>query len=198
MNEIVFPAAIMQPPFFDPAADEAVNYGAIGAVIGHEFSHGFDDQGSKFDANGNMNEWWTSEDREKFNARTRKLVDQYNQFLVEDGVAVNGELTLGENIADFAGLTIAYDAYQIYLKSHKREVIDGLTPEQRFFIGFAQVWKNNATPEYLRQQVVTDPHSPGRFRVIGPLSNMPAFYEAFKVKEGDKMYRNIAERAEIW
>ena len=197
-NEIVFPAAIMQPPFFNTEADDAVNYGAIGAVIGHEFSHGFDDQGCKFDAIGNMNNWWTEEDKMKFEERTKKLVDQYNKFAVEDKVFVNGELTLGENIADFAGLTIAYDAYQISLKNKKRKTIKGFTPEQRFFIGFAQVWKNNTRPEYARQQVMTDPHSPGKFRVLGPLSNMPQFYAAFKVKKGDKMFIDQADRAVIW
>jgi putative endopeptidase len=197
-NEIVFPAAIMQPPFFNTEADDAVNYGAIGAVIGHEFSHGFDDQGCKFDAIGNMNNWWTDEDKVKFEDRTKKLVDQYNKFAVEDKVFVNGELTLGENIADFGGLTIAYDAYQISLKGKKRKSIKGFTPEQRFFIGFAQVWKNNSRPEYSRQQVMTDPHSPGKFRVIGPLSNMPEFYAAFKVKKGDKMFIDEVDRAVIW
>lgn len=196
-NEIVFPAAIMQPPFFDAQADDAVNYGAIGAVIGHEFSHGFDDQGSKFDAQGNMNNWWTEEDRAKFDARTKILVQQFNGFCT-DSVCVNGELTLGENIADFAGLTVAYDAYQMSLKGKERKKIDGFTPEQRFFIGFAQVWRTNTRPEYLRQQVMTDPHAPGRYRVLGPLSNMPQFYQAFGVKKGDKMYRDDAERVKIW
>jgi len=197
-NEIVFPAAIMQPPFFNPDADDAVNYGAIGAVIGHEFSHGFDDQGSKYDAKGNMNKWWTDDDRKKFDDKTKVLVDQYNKFFVEDKINVNGELTLGENIADFAGLTVSYDAYQLSLKGKSKKNIDGYTPEQRFFIGYAQVWKNNARPEYTRQQVMTDPHSPGRFRVIGPLSNMPQFYAAFGVKNGDKMFRDEKDRASIW
>lgn len=183
MNEIVFPAAIMQPPFFDPAADDAVNYGAIGAVIGHEFSHGFDDKGCKFDAKGNLNNWWTEADKSKFDARTKVMVNQYNKYKVEDSVYVNGELTLGENIADFAGLTVSYDAYMLSLKGKEKKKINGFTPEQRFFIGFAQVWRGNARPEYLRQQVVTDPHSPARFRVLGPLSNMPQFYEAFGVQK---------------
>lgn len=197
-NEIVFPAAIMQPPFFDPNADDAMNYGAIGAVIGHEFSHGFDDQGSKYDAMGNLNSWWTEEDRAKFDERTKVLVDQFNKFEVLDSVYVNGELTLGENIADLAGLTVAYDAYQRYLKNKPRKMIDGYTPEQRFFIGFAQVWRGHARPEFLRQQVLTDPHSPARFRVMGPLSNMPQFYEAFGVKPGNAMYRNENQRVKIW
>jgi len=197
-NEIVFPAAIMQPPFFDPNADDAMNYGAIGAVIGHEFSHGFDDQGSKYDAKGNLNSWWTEEDRAKFDERTKVLVDQFNKFEVLDSVYVNGELTLGENIADLAGLTVAYDAYQRYLKNKPRKMINGYTPEQRFFIGFAQVWRGHARPEFLRQQVLTDPHSPARFRVMGPLSNMPQFYEAFGVKPGDAMYRKDNQRVKIW
>lgn len=198
MNEIVFPAAIMQPPFFDPAADDAVNYGAIGAVIGHEFSHGFDDKGCKFDAKGNLNNWWTADDKAKFDARTKVMVNQYNQYKVEDSVYVNGELTLGENIADFAGLTVAYDAYMLSLKGKEKKKINGFTPEQRFFIGFAQVWRGNARPEFLRQQVVTDPHSPARFRVLGPLSNMPQFYEAFGVQKGDGMYREDSIRVKIW
>ncbi len=198
MNEIVFPAAIMQPPFFDAKADDAVNYGAIGAVIGHEFSHGFDDQGSKFDAKGNLNSWWTEEDRKKFMERTKVIVDQYSKFKVADSVYVNGELTQGENIADIAGLLVAYDAFQISLKGKERKIIDGYTPEQRFFIGFAQVWRGHARPEYVRNQVLTDPHSPQEFRVNGTLSNMPAFYKAFDVKEGDKLYRAEKDQVKIW
>jgi putative endopeptidase len=197
-NEIVFPAAIMQPPFFDAKADDAVNYGAIGAVIGHEFSHGFDDQGSKYDAQGNLNDWWTAEDRKLFDERTKVLVNQFNQFEVLDSVFVNGELTLGENIADLAGLTVSYDAYMRSLLGKQRTNIDGYTPEQRFFIGFGQVWRGHARPEFLRQQVVTDPHSPAKFRVLGPLSNMPQFYNAFGVKKGDGMWRDESARAKIW
>jgi putative endopeptidase len=197
-NEIVFPAAIMQPPFFDPKADDAVNYGAIGAVIGHEFSHGFDDQGSKYDAQGNLNDWWTAEDRKLFDERTKVLVNQFNRFEVLDSVFVNGELTLGENIADLAGLTVSYDAYLRSLEGKPRTNIDGYTPEQRFFIGFGQVWRGHARQEFLRQQVVTDPHSPAKFRVLGPLSNMPQFYHAFGVKKGDGMWRDENERAKIW
>ena len=198
MNEIVFPAAIMQPPFFNPEADDAVNYGSIGAVIGHEISHGFDDNGSKFDAKGNLSNWWTDEDKAKFEAKTKVLMDQFNQFKVNDSLAVNGKLTLGENIADLAGISVAYEAYMMSLQGKPTETIDGFTPEQRFFIGFAQVWKNNARPEFLRQMIMTDPHSPGRFRVLGPLSNLPEFYTAFGVKEGDKMWRPEAGRAKIW
>ena len=198
MNEIVFPAAIMQPPFFNPNADDAVNYGAIGAVIGHEFSHGFDDQGSKYDAKGNLNTWWTEDDRSKFEARTQLLVNQFNEFQPLDSVYVNGQLTLGENIADLAGLTVAYDAYMISLKNKPKSKIDGFTPEQRFFIGFAQVWRGHSRPEYVRNQVVTDPHSPQQYRVIGTLSNMPEFYQAFGVKKGNKMWREDSKRVKIW
>ncbi len=198
MNEIVFPAAIMQPPFFTPDVDDAVNYGAIGAVIGHEFSHGFDDQGSKYDAKGNLSSWWTEQDRKLFEERTQKLVDQFNQFRVVDSVFVNGQLTLGENIADLAGLTVAYEAYQLRMKGKKREIINGFTPEQRFFIGYAQVWCSHARPEFLRNQVLTDPHSPAQFRVFGPLSNMQEFYNAFNVKPGDKMWRDEKDRVKIW
>lgn len=197
-NEIVFPAAIMQPPFFDPKADDAVNYGAIGAVIGHEFSHGFDDQGSKYDAQGNMNDWWSAEDRKLFDARTQVLVNQFNKFEALDSVYVNGELTLGENIADLAGLTVAFDAYQRSLKGKQRTMIDGYTPEQRFFLGFGQVWRGHAREEFTRQQVVTDPHSPAKFRVLGTLSNMPQFYQAFGVKPGDNMWKADSTRAKIW
>ncbi|MCE2786533.1 MAG: M13 family metallopeptidase [Sphingobacteriales bacterium] len=198
MNEIVFPAAIMQPPFFDPNRDDAANYGAIGAVIGHEFSHGFDDQGSKYDAKGNLNSWWTDEDRKKFEERTKVLVEQFNKFEVLDSVFVNGQLTLGENIADLAGLTVAYEAYQMSIKDKKRVIIDGFTPEQRFFIGFAQVWRTHARPEYLRNQVLTDPHSPAQYRVFGPLSNMPQFYAAFDVKPKHKMWLDDNKRVKIW
>lgn len=198
LNEIVFPAAILQPPFFNAEAEDAVNYGSMGAVIGHEISHGFDDEGSKFDSKGNLNNWWTAEDRAKFEAKTKILVNQFNQFKVMDSVFVNGELTLGENIADLAGLSVAFEAYMLSLQNKPKENIDGLTPEQRFFVGFAQVWKNNARPEFLRNQVMTDPHSPGKFRVLGPLSNMPEFYNAFGVKQGDKMWRAETERAKIW
>ncbi len=198
LNEIVFPAAIMQPPFFDGAADDAVNYGSIGAVIGHELTHGFDDQGAKYGADGNLKSWWTEEDKKMFEAKTKVLVDQFNGYFVSDSLHVNGELTLGENIADLGGLTIAYEAYQMRLKKNPGKIINGFTPEQRFFIGFAQIWKNNARPEAMRQLILTDPHSPGEFRVFGPLSNMPQFYAAFGVKEGNKMFRSPENRANIW
>lgn len=199
-NEIVFPAAILQAPFFSENADPALNYGAIGAVIGHEITHGFDDNGSKYDAKGNLNSWWTESDRKQFDARTNVLVEQFNKYKVGDSLNVNGKLTLGENIADLGGLSIAFDAFKLFLKQNPSENIvkDGFTPEQRFFIGFAQLWKNNARPEAIRQLILTDTHSPGEFRVKGPLSNMPTFYNAFDVKEGDEMFINDSNRVDIW
>ncbi len=198
LNEIVFPAAIMQPPFFYADADDAVNYGAIGAVIGHEISHGFDDQGSKYDGNGNLNNWWTDEDRSRFNERTHKIIEQFNQYEALPGVNVNGQLTLGENIADLGGLNVSYQAYMLSLKGKPKETINGFTPEQRFFLAFAQVWKSNFKDEYLRKMVMTNPHAPGPFRAIAAPSNMPEFYQAFDVKVGDKMYRDENVRAKIW
>ena len=198
LNEIVFPAAIMQPPFFSADADDAMNYGAIGAVIGHEITHGFDDQGSKYDGNGNLNNWWTEEDRRKFDAKAKILVDQFNSYEALPGFNVNGELTLGENIADLGGLNVAYNAYMLSLKDKKQEAIDGMTPAQRFFMAFAQVWKSNYKEEYLQKMVKTNVHSPGMFRAVNSPSNMPSFYEAFQVKEGDKMYRSDNMRAKIW
>ncbi len=197
-NEVIFPAAILQPPFFNMAADDAVNYGAIGAVIGHEMGHGFDDQGSKYDGEGNLENWWTDEDREKFKDRTQKLVDQFARFQVFDDLNVNGELTLGENIGDLAGLTISYRAYQISLNGKEAPVIDGMTGDQRFFMGIGQVWRYKATDEAQRNRVMTDPHSPPRFRVNGTLPNMPEFVAAFDVQEGDGMYLPPEERVKIW
>ena len=197
-NEIVFPAAIMQPPYFDGEMDDAVNYGGMGAVIGHEFMHGFDDKGSKFDAQGNMQNWWTDEDRARFEERTRKLVEQYNEFVAVDDLNVNGELTLGENIGDLAGLTMAYYALQRALEESDPGKIDGFTPEQRFFLSWAQAWRRNYRPEALKLQVNTDPHSPARFRTLGPLANMPEFAEAFGCEAGDAMVLGDERRAEIW
>lgn len=200
-NEIVFPAAIMQSPFFDPNADDAVNYGAIGAVIGHELTHGFDDEGSQYDAEGNLRDWWSPEDRKRFEELTGKLVAQFNGYMAIDSLQlkVNGELTLGENIADLGGLTMSYYAYQRSLKGKsKPAAIDGFTGEQRFFISWAQAWRNHARAKSLINMVKTDPHSPAKFRVLGPLSNMKEFYEAFNVQPGDKMYRAPENRAEIW
>ncbi len=198
MNEIVFPAAIMQPPYFEGQMDDAVNYGAMGAVIGHEFMHGFDDQGSKFDAQGNMQSWWTDEDRERFESRTQHLVDQYSKYVAVDDLHVNGELTLGENIGDLAGLTMAYYALEKALETENPGEIDGFTPQQRFFLSWAQAWRRNYRPESLKLQVNTDPHSPGRFRTIGPLSNMPEFAKAFECKEGDAMVLSADKKAVIW
>lgn len=198
MNEIVFPAAIMMPPFFDFNADDAVNYGAIGAIIGHELIHAFDDMGSKFDANGNMINWWSEEDERLFKEKTKVLIEQFNKYEADKDLFVNGELTLGENIADLGGLAVAYDAYKISQKDKTDKIIDGFSGDQRFFIAWAQVWKENVRSEYLRKLVLTDPHAPGRYRVIGPLSNMESFYKAFNVTEKNKMYRDEANRAVIW
>jgi predicted metalloendopeptidase len=198
MNEIVFPAAILQPPFFNAQADDAVNYGAIGAVIGHEIGHGFDDKGSQSDGKGNLRNWWTAEDGAKFKAKTDMLVSQYNAFEPIPGYHVNGELTLGENIGDNSGLAIAYKAYKISLHGQQAPVIDGLTGDQRFFMGFGQVWRSKMRDAAQIVQVKTDPHSPGQFRANGTLRNQPAFYEAFGVKEGDKMYLAPKDRVTIW
>ena len=199
MNEIVFPAGILQFPFFDNSADDAVNYGGIGAVIGHEISHGFDDQGSKYDAEGNLKNWWTEEDRQKFDARANMIVEQYSKYTVLDTLHVNGKLTLGENIADFGGLSVAYEAFKTFSPQAKTtQTIDGFTADQRFFLAWAQVWRSKYRPEAQANQIQTDPHAPGRFRCNGPLSNMVEFYKVFNVKEGDKMYRPENERAKIW
>ncbi len=198
VNEIVFPAAILQPPFFNMAADDAVNYGGIGAVIGHEMGHGFDDQGSKYDAEGNLRNWWTKEDLAAFKKRADNLVAQYSNYQVFDDLNVNGELTLGENIGDLSGVTIAYKAYKASLNGKEAPVIDGLTGDQRFFMGYAQIWRSKIVEKSMRNRVATDPHSPGEFRALGSLSNMPEFYKAFDVKEGDKMYIAPEKRVKIW
>ncbi|WP_109831029.1 M13 family metallopeptidase [Reichenbachiella versicolor] len=197
-NEIVFPAAILQPPFFDMEADDAVNYGAIGAIIGHEIGHGFDDKGSTFDGDGALNNWWTEEDRAEFEARTGKLVGQYNDYEVLPGVNVNGEFTLGENIGDLGGLTITYKAYKASLNGAEGKVMDGFTADQRLFIGYAQAWRGKSRDEALRTQVATDPHSPRDFRVNGIVKNVPAFYEAFNIKETDSLYLAPEDRVKIW
>lgn len=198
LNDIVFPAAILQHPFFDARADDAFNYGAIGSVIGHEITHGFDDQGSKFDGKGNRKTWWTSIDRKRFEQKAKKLVTEFDAYEVAPGIHVNGKLTLGENIADLGGISIAYDAYQLRLRETKRKTISGFTPEQRFFLGYAMTEREQERPEYRKTMVMTDPHSPSRFRVNGPLSNLPEFHEAFKVQKGDKLYREPKERAKVW
>ena len=198
MNEIVFPAAILQPPFFDANADDAVNYGGIGSVIGHEISHGFDDQGSKYDGDGNLSNWWTDEDRAAFSKLTKQLVDQYNVFSPLEGKNVNGQLTLGENIADLSGMSIALKAYQFALDGKEAPVIDGWTGTQRFFLGWGQIWRRKYRDAEMIRRLLTDPHSPSHYRSNGPLSNLDAFYEAFDVKEGDKLYRPSEERIRIW
>lgn len=196
-NEIVFPAGILQPPFFNFEADDAINYGAIGAVIGHEITHGFDDQGSKFDAQGNFKSWWTDSDRKQFEAKAECVSNQFSAYEVIPTVFMQGKLTLGENIADLGGLTMAYKAFQKSLEGKPRPAnIDGFTPEQRFFLGYAQVWASKARDEAVRQQVLTDPHALPRWRVNGPLSNIPMFAEAFGCNAGDKMVRD--ERCQIW
>lgn len=198
MNEIVFPAAILQGPFFDPTVDDAVNYGAIGAIIGHEFSHGFDDQGRKFDGRGRLTDWWVESDAAEYETRSAGLVSQYDGFQPLPDQNINGALTLGENIADLAGLIVAYRAWKILQRGDEAPIIDGFTGEQRFFIGYAQAWRSKEREESLRAKLLTDPHSPAHYRVIGVLRNMPEFYAAFDVKEGDGMYLPAAERVKIW
>lgn len=199
-NEIVFPAGILQPPFFDMNADDAINYGAIGVVIGHEITHGYDDQGRKFDADGNLNDWWTEADAKAFEARAKKLVDQYSAYEALPGLRLNGELTLGENIADLGGTSIAYEALQRALDRDpaKRKKIDGFTPEQRFFLALAQLWRTNTKEAELRRRVTVDPHSPGRFRAYGPHVNFQEFFDAFGIKPGDPLWRDPSLRAHIW
>ena len=199
MNEIVFPAGIMQPPFFDPKADDAVNYGGMGSVIGHEMTHGFDDQGSQFDAQGNLRNWWGASDLEKFKRGTGLVASQFDSYTVLDSLHVNGKLTLGENLADLGGLSIAYAALEKALAEKGRpQLIDGFTPEQRFFLAWAQIWRQNITPEAQRVRINTDPHSPGQWRANGPVSNMPAFAAAFGCKAGDPMVRPDSVRPVIW
>jgi putative endopeptidase len=196
-NEIVFPAAILQPPFFDPNADPAVNYGGIGAVIGHEITHHFDDQGRKFDKDGKLSDWWTKEDETRFKVLTDKVVAQYGAYEPLPGKKINGELTLGENIADLAGLNIAYDAWKRSLNGKPAPVIGGWTGEQRFFLGFSQVWRQKYRDPILLQLLTVDPHSPGHFRPY-VVRNFDAWYNAFGVKPGEKFYLSPAERLKIW
>lgn len=200
LNEIVFPAGILQPPFFDTTMDDAVNYGAIAVVIGHEITHGYDDEGRHYDAEGNLVEWWSDKDAEEFRIRAQKIVDEYNTFEILPGVHVNGELTLGENIADLGGISIAYDAMERALAKDptKRKIIDGLTPEQRFFISYAQVWRTTIKDEEARRRITIDPHAPGKFRSFGPLLNYQEFYDAFGIKPGSTMWRAPELRAKIW
>ena len=197
-NEIVFPAAILQPPFFNLEADDAVNYGAIGGVIGHEIGHGFDDQGSKYDGGGNLRDWWTAADRKAFDALGDRLVAQYDAYSPLEGMKVNGRLTLGENIGDLAGVTVGYRAYKRSLNGQEAPVIDGLTGDQRFFMGWAQVWRSKIREDALRARLLSDPHSPAEYRVLGPLKQVDAFYTAFDVKPGDGMYLPPDQRVKIW
>ena len=198
-NEIVFPAAILQPPFFNFEADPAVNFGGIGAVIGHEMTHGFDDSGAEFDGDGNLQNWWTPEDKKNFENATKALAKQYDQYEPVKGVFVNGTFTSGENIADLGGVNIAFDALQMYLKDKGNiDKISNFTQDQRFFISWGTVWRTLSTDKYLTNQVKTDPHSPGYFRSFGPLVNVDAWYKAFDVKEGDKLYKKPEDRIKIW
>lgn len=197
-NEIAFPAGIMQIPFFDFTADDAFNYGVMGSIIGHELTHGFDDQGSQFDSEGNMKMWWTEDDYKNFKERKKLIIDQFNSYVAIDTLRVNGELTQGENIADLGGLTMSYYAYKRSLKGQKSPVLGGFTGEQRFFIAWAQGWKILAREAAEKQLLATDPHAPGKFRGFAPLTNMPEFYEAFGIKEGQPMYTKPEKRVEIW
>ena len=198
MNEIVFPAGILQFPFFSADADDAINYGGIAAVIGHEMSHGFDDSGSQYDNDGTLRNWWTPEDLSKFKAKTVQLEAQYDQYTVVDTIHVNGKFTLGENIGDLGGLNIAYEAFKMTKQGQSKKKIDGLTPDQRFFLAWAQVWRGASRPEMAAQMIKTDPHSPGQYRTIGTPVNMDAWYEAFNVKPGDKLYKKPEDRIKIW
>ena len=197
-NEIVFPAGILRFPFFDFDADDAINYGGIAAVIGHEMTHGFDDQGRQFDADGNLHDWWTKADADEFKKRADEVVEQYNGYVILDTLHINGKLTLGENLADLGGLNIAYEAFKKTAQGKKGKPIDGFTPDQRFFLNWAQVWRSNILPEAAAQRIVTDPHSPGVYRANGPLTNIDAFYKAFGIKEGDKMFKPKEKRIHIW
>jgi putative endopeptidase len=198
LNEIVFPAAILQPPFFNVTADDAVNYGAVGGVIGHEISHAFDDQGHKFDGTGNLRDWWTPQDVQRFTERTAALAAQYSTYQPLSGEHINGQLTLGENIADLSGLTVALRAYQLSLGGQPAAVLDGFTGEQRFFLGWAQVWRAKARDKALRAQLLSDPHSPEEFRTNGVVSNLPEYYTAFDLQEGDELFRSPDQRIKIW
>jgi putative endopeptidase len=197
-NEIVFPAGILQYPFFHPDADDAFNYGAIGAVIGHEISHGFDDSGSQYDADGTLRNWWTAEDRARFMERAAKLKEQFDAYTVLDTLHVNGKLTMGENIGDLGGLNAAYEAFKMTDQWKSKKKIDGFTPDQRFFLSWAQVWRSNTLPDTKAQLITTDSHSPAEYRTIGAPVNMDAWYEAFNVKPGDKLYKKPEDRIRIW
>ncbi len=197
-NQIVFPAGILQPPFFDFTLDDAVNYGAIGGVIGHEITHGFDDQGRRSDGDGNLTDWWTTEDEAKFRERAAKLVAQFNNYQALPGLAINGQLSLGENIGDLGGTSIAFEALQRSLRGKEKKPVDGFTPEQRFYISWAQQWRTKFRDDAMRLQVARGPHAPGNFRAYGPLVNQQSFFDAFGIKEGDPMWRAVADRCKIW
>jgi len=198
LRDIVFPAGILQPPIFDPNADDAINYGAIGGVIGHELTHGFDDEGRKIDASGALRDWWTAEDAKKFEERAKKLGAQYSAFEPLPGVHINGELTMGENIADLGGLTLALDAYHASLHGKPAPVLDGMTGDQRVFLGWAQAWRGHTRDDAIRRQVASDPHSPRVFRVNGVVRNIDAWYTDFGVKPGEKLYVAPEGRVRIW
>jgi putative endopeptidase len=197
-NEIVFPAGILRFPFFDFGADDAVNYGGIGVVIGHEMTHGFDDQGRQYDGDGTLRDWWTPTDAASFKSRADKVVDEFNGFIPVDTMHIKGKLTLGENLADLGGINVAYEAYKKTKQGQSNTKIDGFTGDQRFFLSFAQVWRGAMRPEALAQQLMTDPHSPGKFRTDGTVVNIDAWYTAFDVKPGDKMYKAPEDRIKIW
>ena len=198
MNEIVFPAAILQPPFFNLAADDAVNYGAIGAVIGHELSHAFDDKGSKYDGKGNLRDWWTPNDRKEFERRAQGLVEQFSRYHPVEDQTINGELTLGENIGDLGGLSVAYEAYQISLDGEPAPEIDGFTGDQRFFLGWSQIWKRLYRDQELRRRLIVDPHSPSEYRVNGIIRNMDAWYDAYDIPDDAELYLQPDQRVRIW
>jgi predicted metalloendopeptidase len=198
MNEIVFPAAILQPPFFDAQADDAVNYGGIGAVIGHEISHAFDDQGSKYDADGNLNNWWSDADRAAFRQLTQRLVRQFASYEPLPGKNINGELTLGENIADLSGVSVAYEAYQLSLNGQDAPTLSGWSGPQRFFLGWGQIWRRKYRDDEMVRRLLVDPHSPATYRANGPLMNLDAFHAAFQTQPSDKLYRAPDQRIRIW
>jgi putative endopeptidase len=197
-NKIVFPAGILQPPLFNPDADPAVNYGGIGAVIGHEITHGFDDQGRKIDATGALRDWWTPEDAKRFVAESEKLAGQYDTYEGVPGMHINGKLTLGENIADLGGLIVAIDAYHTSLGGQAAPVLDGLTGDQRLFLGYAQAWRGKTRDDALRAQMASDPHSPRKFRVIGPIRNIDSWYASYDVTPNDKYYLKPEDRVHVW
>ncbi|RYY25045.1 MAG: M13 family peptidase, partial [Chitinophagaceae bacterium] len=198
LNEIVFPAGILQPPYFDVNADDALNYGGIGMVIGHEITHSFDDQGAQYDKAGNVTDWWTKSDYDKFRARTQQVIDQYNSFTVLDSMHIKGALTVGENTADIAGIAIAYDAFKLTAQGKDTTRLDGYTPDQRFFISIARIWRVKTKDEFMRMYVNTNSHSPARWRVNGPLMNFTPFYNAFNIQPGDKMYKPENQRITVW